>query len=223
MCPWSPQGSCGRAEDESGLKEGNPCWVQERKARSRRAGGAGGAGGAGNSAGVPHTCARPTHVLAPQALPHQLKTRERGTMALSVCARSHPPTRGSRRPTCVCLQPRVTGCALWVRGRGGACLLHGCGTSVRSGHTRVHTHTSVRACLSTRGPCVGGQRACGLACAVPRHRQMVPCLHVTSWGPKPAPCGGDTGRTGIALCGVMTLPGAGPWVLGRAPTTPREG
>lgn len=37
---------------------------------------------------------------------------------------------------------------------------------------------------------VGGQRACGLACAVPGHHQMVPCLHVTFWGPKPAPCRG---------------------------------
>lgn len=170
----------------------------------------------GNSAGAPHTCAHPIGT-APR-----LKTGERGTICLCVCACLRPPTRGSRRPTCVCLQPWVTRCAPRVRGRGGARLLRGCGMSVRSGHTHVHTHTNVWACLSAWGPRMGGQHACGLVCALPRHHQMVPCLHVTFWAPKPAPCRGDTGWRDIALCGVMTLPGAGPWVLDRAPTTARE-
>lgn len=47
---------------------------------------------------------------------------------------------------------------------------------------------------------VGGQRLCGLACAVPRHHQMVPCLHVTFWGPKPAPCGRTWGGQWGAHC-----------------------
>lgn len=90
----------------------------------------------------------------------------------------------------------------WVCKYRGVCLR--VGLCMCAQHTRVHMHTSVRvagcahACIHKRAGAplcelvwerVGGQRACQAACAVPRHHQMVPCLHVTFWGPKPAPCG----------------------------------
>lgn len=55
-------------------------------------------------------------------------------------------------------------------------------------HTRVCTAHG--ASLGVR---VGGQHTCGLACAVPRHHQMVPCLRGTFRGHKPAPCTGTWG------------------------------
>lgn len=56
------------------------------------------------------------------------------------------------------------------------------------GHTRVCTARG-----ASLGARVGGQHSCGLACAVPRHHQMVPCVRVTFWGHKPAPCAGTRG------------------------------
>lgn len=123
-----------------------------------------------------------THVLAPQALPHQLKTRERGTMALSVCARSHPPTRGSRRPTCVCLQPRVTGCAPRVRAVGAwtwrcvftAWLWYEC--ALRA-HACAHAHE--RAGMPEHAGALRGWAACvwaGVCCAqAPPDGALPPC------------------------------------------------
>lgn len=97
-------------------------------------------------------------------------------------------------PTCECLQSCLG--ELTCKHRG-VCV-HVCVLCARvCAHTQVpgtgmHTHvcTAHGASLGVR---VGGQHTCGLACAVPRHHQMVPCLRGTFRGHKPAPCTGTWG------------------------------
>lgn len=187
--------------------------------------------------GIGQACC--THVLTLSVLPTRLKIGKCGTICLHactitpcVCACSHTqPTRGSGCPAEPCTHPTPACATVGLPVHPPACArARGCAPRGRTPGLRtqrcVFTCAVVCVCVSCvhthacgGAPrcewvwaCVGGQHVCGLVCVVPRHQQMVPCLHITFQGPKPAPCGGTWGDT--ALAGVMTLPSAGPWVLG---------
>lgn len=208
-----------------------PARVQEIKARSSSA--------PPEELGIQQAyCA---HVLTPSAWPTWLKIREYGTSCLRACttapcvyACSHTwPTRGSgcltephthlmsvcatvgspahpsaRACSCthLCMVVCTVGVCNWVCKHGGA-------------HSRVVVRVcSVHACACTRKS-VSGRRSMWVGSV--RVGWCVLCPGTTRWCPASMSPFGDPnvhpvkGHGGdVALCGVMTLPGAGPQVLG---------
>lgn len=149
---------------------------------------------------APRACAcshTTVHAWAP-GVPRSL------TLTPYLCVQPRARLRAHRRVpaavrSCAWVRARTVGVRDWVCKHRGArlqvwlcvCSAHVCvraRTCTRvCGQWGVHTHAGAPLCEWARER-VGGQSACGLACAVPGHHQMVPCLHVTFWGPKPAPC-----------------------------------